>query len=228
MPQLASSPVNAPGLSSALRAPNGPNVVFTGNLPARRAAVQHVTDVPIGGDVTLKMRVFKTGSFDAAPVGCLNTRKLTAVERQITATAATSERVNDDGITAHLPRGSRGFAVIAVPAITGWQCSAGASGVHAGRSRLGLLAVPLPADGRATTVSCSFTPPGLHKGEAVAGLSLLELVVLAGFGRWRRRTAGTANDGGDSGAPPAQPEEQRLKGEVWGAGLTLRCSAAQE
>jgi hypothetical protein len=193
-----------PNVFSHVQVPGGPNIRFTGRLTSRRAAVEHVGDAPADGHVLLSMRVLESSTFGTDAVGCLNMGKLTATEQQITTTAATSERVTDDGISAQLPTGSRGFAVVAAPAITGWQCSAGSGSVRAGRSYLGLLAVPLPADGSADSVSCSFTPPGLHQGEAVAGASLLGVAALAGYGWWRRRRFGgdEGDGGGDLGASP--------------------------
>lgn len=221
--------LSTPGMHSRIAAPGGPVTLFTGDMPSRRAAVQHVTDAPAGGHVTLKMRVFRTGTFGTDAIGCLNTNRLAAAEQRITATAATSERVSDDGISAQLPRGSRGLAVVAAPAIAGWQCSAGSGGTRAGRSRLGLLAVQLPTDGSATFVSCSFTPPGLRMGEAVGGLSLLGLAVLAGYGWWRRRTdpAGPPVGGDSEPGVPAGAGDRGARGEARGAGLTLRRSAAR-
>lgn len=186
-----------PDVYSHVQVPNGPNIRFTGRPTSRRAAAEHVGDAPADGHVLLSMRVLENGAFATDAVGCLNMGKLAAAERQIAASAATSEQVTDDGISARLPRGSRGFAVVAAPAISGWQCSAGNGGVHPGRPYLGLLAVPLPADGSATSISCTFTPPGLHKGEAIAGVSLLGVVALAGYGWWRRRRSGGDAGGGD-------------------------------
>jgi hypothetical protein len=198
-----------PNVFSRVQPPDGgPKIRFTGRPTSRRAAAEHVGDAPADGHVLLSMRVLETNTFGTDAIGCLNMGKLAAAERQIAATAATSEQVTDDGITAQLPRGSRGFAVIAAPAISGWQCSAGNGSVHPGRPYLGLLSVPLPADGSATSVSCSFTPPGLHKGEAVAGVSLLGVAALAGYGWWRRRRSGGMADGGDDGGSDvvASPE----------------------
>lgn len=95
------------------------------------------------------------------------------------ASAATSLRVTSSGLRATLPRGSKGTAVVAVPAIAGWTCNG-----RPASSRLGLLAVPL--DGRTTTLSCSFRPPGLIPGLAAAGLSGL---VVLGLAVRRRRGA---------------------------------------
>ncbi|WUH93142.1 YfhO family protein [Streptomyces sp. NBC_00433] len=194
-----------PSVFSHVQVPGGPNIRFTGRLTSRRAAAEHVGDALADGHVSLSMRVLENSTFGTDAVGCLNMGKLAAAEQQIAATAATSEQVTDDGITAQLPPGSRGFAVVAAPAITGWQCSAGNGSARAGRSYLGLLSVPLPADGSATSVSCSFSPPGLHQGEAVAGVSLLGIVALGGYGWWRRRRSGDAVGDGGSGLG-ASPE----------------------
>lgn len=196
--------LNAPDLNSRIGVPGGQSFSLTGDMPARRAAMVHVADAPADGRVTLKVRVFATTTLGTDAIGCLDPKKLADAEQQIAASAATSVHVGDDGFSAQLPSGSRGYAVFAAPAITGWQCSAGGGGKSTAQSWLGLLAVKLPADGAATTVSCSFTPPGLRQGELVGGASLVGLAVLAGYGWWRRRRtdgSGASGGDGDSGAP---------------------------
>lgn len=75
--------------------------------------------------------------------------------------------------------GATGTAVLSVPAIAALTCNGRPAAAH-----LGLVALPL--DGRTTTLSCSFRPPGLLPGAAAAGLALVVLVGLA-IGR-RQRT----------------------------------------
>ncbi len=171
-------------------------VTYIGRWPTHRAPMQRLGKAPRGGKFTAWVRVFEPGWLDPGGVGCLDRGRLAAAERRIAAGAATQVHVTDDGISARLPAGSRGFAVIATPAITGWTCRTdhGASGPA--QEYLGLLAVPL--DGRAAGVSCSFTPPGLHAGEAVGGASLLGVAALAAYGWWRTRRR---EAGGAPGAP---------------------------
>lgn len=107
---------------------------------------------------------------------------------QLRATAATSVRVTSSGIRAELPPGSTGTAVLAAPAIPGWTCND-----HPATARLGLVAIPL--DGRTTVVTCTFRPPGLAAGLAVAGAALMALMVFL------RATRPVARDGRRN-APP--------------------------
>ncbi|MYV72124.1 hypothetical protein GT043_40680, partial [Streptomyces sp. SID2131] len=69
-------------------------------------------------------------------------------------------RATGHTVTAALPPGSTGVAVLAVPRTSGWRCAAGDAGPRPARAYGGLVAVPL--DGRADTVHCSFRPPGLR------------------------------------------------------------------
>ncbi|MFJ7068336.1 YfhO family protein [Streptomyces sp. NPDC101115] len=120
----------------------------------------------------------------ARPVGCLERHRLDSAVRDLTAGGATSVRTTGHTITAELPAGSTGTAVLAVPRISGWRCAAGDAPLAPAHSRLGLLAVPL--DGRATSVTCSFRPPGLRLGGAVGAAALLALLVTALLHRRRR------------------------------------------
>lgn len=207
-----------PGLHSSVRLPGGATLPFTGGLPYRLAAVERVAVAPLNGRVVLALRAFESGTVSTQAVGCLNTGKLADAERRIDAAAATSERVTADGISAQLPPGSRGYAVVAAPAIDGWRCSAGGGGAHAGRSWLGLLAVKLPADGRATSVSCSFTPPGLRQGEAVTGVALAGVAGMLGYGWWRRRRGAAGGGPGERGGRGGGPGEPLIEAEATAEG----------
>ncbi|MEW5529709.1 hypothetical protein AB1328_07060, partial [Streptomyces virginiae] len=79
------------------------------------------------------------------------------------------------------PAGSTGTAVLSVPAIAGWTCNDRPAEAH-----LGLVAVPL-APGT-TRIACSFRPPGLVPGLAVAAVALTLLTVTAARTRGARRT----------------------------------------
>ncbi|MBY8876775.1 YfhO family protein [Actinacidiphila acidipaludis] len=181
-------------------------LIWRGALPSHRAPMQRLGPTPEGGRLFVLLHA-SPGVSTVSPqgVGCLSLSRLAAAEKRIAASAATQVHVTDDGISARLPQGARGFAVIAAPAITGWSCSVG-NGSQPGRSYMGLLSVPL--DGRSTGISCAFTPPGLHLGEAVGGACLLGVVGLAGFGWWRSRRRPAGAGGSPAPAePPVLPEE---------------------
>ncbi len=75
--------------------------------------------------------------------------------------------------------------MIAAPRIAGWRCAADGAAAEPARTHFGLIAVPL--DGSATSVTCTFHPPGLRLGAAVGGASLLTLVLLGTLTAVRRR-----------------------------------------
>ncbi|MYS23929.1 membrane protein YfhO [Streptomyces sp. DvalAA-14] len=196
----------APDFTGSVQAPGGTAVVYKGGRSGHRAPVQRLGAAGNGGPFTLKLTPGPGSSrLEADGVGCLDRARLAAAERHLAATAPTRVDVTSDGIRAQLPPGAEGFAVVAAPDIAGWSCSTDSGTSHPASSYLGLLAVPL--DGRASSVSCSLTPPGLRLGEAVGGASLLGVGALAGYGWWRRRRGGAAFGSG-TGTLPAQPRAE--------------------
>ncbi|SEN25647.1 membrane protein YfhO [Actinacidiphila rubida] len=117
-------------------------------------------------------------------VGCLSTTRLAAAVDRLKAAAATSVQVGGHQVSARLPAGSRGFAVITTPAVDGWSCSADGGPAHPPASYDGLMGVPLGAG--ASRISCGFTPPGLAKGLALSGVGLLVLLGAAARPVWAR------------------------------------------
>ncbi|MEU9165640.1 YfhO family protein [Streptomyces sp. NPDC048424] len=157
----------APEYNATARLADGPAFRLNGNAPRNRAALQPM-GVSRGASSALV--------FDAAPparwtLSCLDRARLDTAVGVLRATAATSLHVGSSRIRAELPAGATGTAVLSVPAIAGWTCNGRPAAAH-----LGLVALPL--DGRTTTLSCSFRPPGLVPGAAAAGLALVVLTAL--------------------------------------------------
>ncbi|MFE9930653.1 YfhO family protein [Streptomyces sp. NPDC005533] len=157
----------APEYNATARLADGPAFRLNGNAPRNRAALQPM-GVSRGASSALV--------FDAAPparwtLSCLDRDRLAGAVAVLRATAATSLHIGSATIQAELPPGAKGTAVLSVPAIAGWTCNGRPATAH-----LGLVALPL--DGRTTTLSCSFRPPGLVPGAAAAGLALVVLTVL--------------------------------------------------
>ncbi|WP_308012273.1 YfhO family protein [Actinacidiphila acidipaludis] len=160
----------------------GRPVGFDGHLPAVRGAMQAVGTVPASGTVKVALSFVGHLRLPQQSIGCLVRSRLDAAVRQLTATGATDVRVDGHTLTADLPAGSTGTAVVAVPRISGWRCSAGDGHATSARTYWGLIAVPL--DGGADSISCSFQPPGLRLGGAVGAGAL---VCLVATGWWYRR-----------------------------------------
>ncbi|MFT2016701.1 YfhO family protein [Streptomyces sp. 796.1] len=178
--------------TATLRGGNLEPADFRGDYPVNRtAAIQSLGRVPADGKVQIELAAARGGSVPLGAVGCLDRVKLRTAAERLTSTGGTEIRVDGDSIRATVDRGNRGTAVFAMPRIEGWQCSAGNGPRRPADSYLGLVAVQLSAD--ATSVSCSFTPPGLNRGLAVGAGSLLALVSLGAWRGWRtRRAAGPA------------------------------------
>ncbi|MGW7433571.1 YfhO family protein [Streptomyces sp. NPDC054861] len=164
-----------------------PGVDFAGKPPSVLAPVQPLGTVPASGAVRVELKP-RSGepALPPNPVGCLVRDRLDAAVRHLTATGATEVRATGHSLTAELPAGSTGTAVVAVPRISGWRCAAGDAEPTPARSRMGLLAVPL--DGTATSVHCVFRPPGLRGGGAIGAVALLCLLAIGFRNRFPRRT----------------------------------------
>ncbi|WP_315970983.1 YfhO family protein [Streptomyces buecherae] len=176
-----------------LRDGRGPQADFRGDYPPKRsAAMQELGRTPANGQVRITLTALRGGSVPKGAIGCLDRGKLKAAADRLTGRGATDVSVDGATVRATVPAGSRGTAVVAMPNIKGWECAAGGSARPA-TSYLGLVSVPL--DGKATTVSCTFQPPGLRGGAAAAGLALLGLVSIGAWRAWRARQTGRAPAG---------------------------------
>ncbi|MBP2582603.1 hypothetical protein J3A78_003081 [Streptomyces sp. PvR006] len=117
-----------------------------------------------------------------AEIACLDHDRLRAAVAGLRARAATRIDVRDDRLTATLPPGATGTAVVAAPRIAGWRCEGGKAGAYGG-----LLAVDVRPG--TTTVSCRFRPPGLRAGQAAGAAGALLLAASLWLGAARRRRA---------------------------------------
>ncbi|MFE9045753.1 YfhO family protein [Streptomyces sp. NPDC007818] len=185
---------------------------FDGRPPAVRAAMGALGTVPPGGAVRVELATERKITLPRQPVGCLDRARLAGAVERLTATGATRVTTTGHTLTAELPPGSTGVAVVAVPRATGWRCAAGAAEPVSARSHRGLLAVPL--DGRATRVTCSFRPPGVRLGAAAGATALLALLGTALLARRARRRARRPEDGSPEGGQEftGRPHEARSSG----------------
>ncbi|MFV6032016.1 YfhO family protein [Streptomyces sp. NPDC056264] len=151
-----------------------PRVDFEGKPPAVRAPMRALGTVPGSGEVRIELSPERPVRLPRRPVGCLVRARLDSAVRQLTATGATEVRATGHTVTAELPPGSTGTAVLAAPRVSGWRCAAGDAEPRPARAYRGLVAIPL--DGRAHTVTCSYRPPGIKLGGAAGLTALLALI----------------------------------------------------
>ncbi|MFE5630094.1 YfhO family protein [Streptomyces sp. NPDC056543] len=175
----------APELKGTAALAGRPPLTFFGGLPSVQGPMQTLGAVPASGAVRIELRGdARAASLPREPVACLDRARLDTAVQRLTATGATSVHVSGHTLTAELPAGSRGTALIAAPRISGWSCAAGDAPPAPAQRHLGLLAVPI--DSTATSVSCTFRPPGLRLGGAIAAVALLALLALGFRQRFAR------------------------------------------
>ncbi|MFE9704966.1 YfhO family protein [Streptomyces sp. NPDC005930] len=178
----------APHFSGTARLTATPAGPLTGRFTsdaAKIAAMQRLGTAPASGPVRIELSPTRTGTVPDGAVGCLDTARLRTAVQELKDTGAEEVTVSDGTVRARLPAGSTGTAVLAAPRIAGWRCAADGAGAEPARTYYGLVAVPL--DGSATSITCTFHPPGLRLGTAVGGVSLLTLVLLGTLTAVRRR-----------------------------------------
>ncbi|GAA3781053.1 YfhO family protein [Streptomyces coacervatus] len=158
---------------------------FRFGYPRNRAAMASLGPAPASGRLRIALTPDRPGRIPQGAVGCLDTARLHTAVEHLKATGATHVTVSDATIHAELPAGSKGTAVVAAPRIAGWRCAAGDATAVPAKDYHGLIAVPL--DGSATTVTCTFHPPGLRLGTTVGAASVLTLILLGALTAVRRR-----------------------------------------
>ncbi|WP_066931933.1 YfhO family protein [Streptomyces sp. NBRC 110611] len=145
--------------------------------------VQVLGRVPADGTVRVRFAGPGRQLLPERPLGCLSRRDLAAAVAALRGPRALS--AGGHGLTAVLPPGSTGHAVLAVPAVRGWGCSVDGGPRRAPSAFAGLLAVPLGSG--AGRLSCTYVPPGLGTGLAASGAAGLVPAAVVLGGRLRRR-----------------------------------------
>ncbi|MFF3651872.1 YfhO family protein [Streptomyces sp. NPDC002181] len=182
----------APEYNATARLADGRAFRLNGNAPRNRAALQ-----PLGASRGASSAlVFDAPQPPRWALSCLDRARLDPAVAALRASAPTGLRVGSSTVSAALPAGTTGTAVLSSPAIAGWSCNGRPATPY-----LGLVSVPLTPG--TTTISCSFRPPGLVPGSAVAGAALLVLagLLLAERRRGRRTGNGAGPHGPEAGAP---------------------------
>ncbi|WP_416874383.1 YfhO family protein [Kitasatospora sp. SC0581] len=156
-----------------------------GEQPTTAVPIHRLGTVPADGVVRVTLRSDVVSQVPARPIGCLRAGALEAAVARLTATGATRVEAGGHTLTATLPAGSTGTALLSVPAAEGWTCA-----VDGGRRLtpvpvLGMIGVPL-GDG-ASRVACAFRPPGLTEGLIVTSATAAVLALVAVFARLSRR-----------------------------------------
>jgi hypothetical protein len=195
----------APALAGTARLPGGEDVPFLppdarGPGTSSGAAMHELGAVGGNGTVAVTVTVQRWSRIPAAPLGCLDTSALRVAVDALTASAPREVTFGGHSVEATVTAERDGLMVAAVPLVPGWGCSVDGH-ARAASSFHGLLATQVPAGTH--RVGCSFRPPGLDPGLALAGVSVL---VLLGAAILARRRAG---DAAEPAAPVTVPDDTR-------------------
>ncbi|WP_441250120.1 YfhO family protein [Kitasatospora sp. McL0602] len=157
-----------------------------GKQPMTAMPIRELGTVPADGKVQVALQAGAAAQVPAEPVGCLAPGALATALGGLT--GATSVDSSGHGISGTLPAGSRGTALLSVPAAQGWECSVDGGAWAAPQSVLGMIGLPL--GGGASRFSCTYRTPGLTPGLAVGGAAAAALVGVALVTRLRRGARG--------------------------------------
>ncbi|MFE5583907.1 YfhO family protein [Kitasatospora sp. NPDC056531] len=156
-----------------------------GEQPTTAVAIHRLGTVPADGVVRVTLRSDVVTQVPARPIGCLRAGALEAAVARLTATGATRVEAGGHTLTATLPAGSTGTALLSVPATEGWTCAVDGRPAAVPTPVLGMIGVPL-GDG-ASRLTCAFRPPGLTEGLTVTSATAAVLALVAVFARLSRR-----------------------------------------
>ncbi|KQV17383.1 MULTISPECIES: YfhO family protein [unclassified Kitasatospora] len=154
-----------------------------GLQPMTAMPIRLLGDAPADGRFALELRTGAAAQIPAQPVGCLDRTALSAALAR--PNGVTAVHSTGHSVSAELPPGSTGTALISVPAVDGWQCAVGDGLEQPAPSVLGMIGVPLGTG--ASRLSCTYRPPGLLPGAAMSGAALAVLVGVALVTLLRRR-----------------------------------------
>ncbi|MFF3413004.1 YfhO family protein [Streptomyces sp. NPDC002742] len=161
----------------------GPDVEQAGRFNMTSNGIVPLGTVPAGGKLTVQLATAQAQDIPNTPVGCLDRAKLDRAIGHLRATGPTDISAGGHSIAATFPKGTTGTAVISVPAVRGWQCSAGGKAARRPATLGGLIAVILGGNG--SRVSCSYRTPGLRSGLLMSALAMAVLLAVAVAGRVR-------------------------------------------
>lgn len=151
-------------------------IKMMGSKASIRGPIIKLGKTPASGKLSVAIRTYRGGEIGKQPIACLDESKLHSTVSHLQKTGATNVQASGHSITATLPKGSTGSAIISIPNSSGWMCSREEGEAFRPKSYFGLIRVPLEED--TSTLSCSYTPPGLPVGFLLGIISFVIMMLL--------------------------------------------------
>jgi uncharacterized membrane protein YfhO len=153
--------------------------VIAGSHKAYLAPMMRLGETPSSGNVSIRIQTDKVGDFSKQPIACLDPAKLKRAVTNLQKTGATNVETTGHTLTATLPKGTTGTAILSIPHAPGWVCSTNKQKTSVPDHFMGLISIPLKND--TELVSCRYQPPGFLMGIVLGVFSFAMLLLL---GRW--------------------------------------------
>jgi uncharacterized membrane protein YfhO len=150
-----------------------------GSHKAYLAPIMKLGKTPASGNVSVRILTDKVGDFSKQPIACLDPVKLKRTITNLQKTGATNVETTGHTLTAALPKGITGTAILSIPHAPGWVCSTNKQKASVPDHFMGLISIPLKKDTK--YVSCQYQPPGFLVGIVLGVFSVCMLLLL---GRW--------------------------------------------
>ncbi|MET7283974.1 YfhO family protein [Kribbella sp. NPDC005582] len=148
------------------------------------APLTRVGTADASGNVRVQIKASMPVAVSRTALGCLDRARLTAAVRELNESAPTDVEVGGHSITIRRTPGRAATVAVAAINIEGWRCAVDGRSTTT-ISQAGLLTVAVGP--QASTVDCTYRPPGARLGLAAGAGSLVALLLLAGVLVWRRR-----------------------------------------
>ncbi|MBB6435404.1 putative flippase GtrA [Streptomyces candidus] len=188
---------HAPWFAGRVGVSGGPDRAWFGRGSTMTAApVRELAQVPGNGRLTVSFVPTRKGQWiPERPVGCLDSGRLNSAISALRVSAPAQLTMSGHEIRATLRERTGGTAVVAAPAVKGWQCAVDGGAPRPAAAFQGLIAVPLGE--RASRFTCTYTQAGLTPGllGSAAGLAVLAGVAVRSRTRGRRGGRDTGRTG---------------------------------
>ncbi|WP_165952393.1 YfhO family protein [Kribbella albertanoniae] len=148
------------------------------------APLTRVGTADADGNVRVEIRAHRQITIRSGALACLDRTRLAAAVRDLTESAPAVVKVGGHSIRIQRLPGRAATVTVAVINIEGWRCAVDGTPTvpidHAG-----LLSIAVGPN--ASTVACTYQPPGTRLGLAAGAASLAALLLLTSLLTWHRR-----------------------------------------
>ncbi|GAA3283793.1 hypothetical protein GCM10010493_75300 [Streptomyces lavendulae subsp. grasserius] len=169
---------HAPWYSGTVRA-LGATTTLRGQEPMTRNSLVRLGRVTTADPFPVELRPTRTQPMPSPTLGCLDPARLERTVRELAADPPTVLDAAGHTIRASFAGPRRNIAVIAVPAVDGWQCAVDGGTPRSPSSLGGLIAVRMNGG---QNLACTYRTAGVNSGLALSAAAALVLLAVCTAG----------------------------------------------